>query len=111
MNLQTFKAPTMAECLAEVKRVMGTDAVILLTRVRQQESHDIPPELFDEYMLLIENQVERELAAEIIKGLHRTLRPDHLTQKPFVREKIADQLEKLLPTAGPIARSKAFGPH
>src|SRR5205814_435309 len=32
MNLQTFKAPTMAECLAEVKRVMGTDAVILHTR-------------------------------------------------------------------------------
>ena len=210
MNLQTFKAPTMAECLAEVKRIMGTDAVILhtrtyvtrqwlglrrrevveitagrglnsgarasrrigtvqprymeapappqqrpalappaeagsanghavlnspagstaimvglsndmgkltvmvgdlLTRVRQQESPDIPQELFDDYMLLIENQVERDLAAEIIKGLHRTLRPDHLTQKQFVREKIADQLEKLLPTAGPIARSKAFGPH
>src|SRR3954471_7429152 len=32
MNLQTFRAPTMAECLSEVKRVMGTDAVILHTR-------------------------------------------------------------------------------
>src|SRR6185369_14292985 len=32
MNLQTFRAPTMAECLAEVKRVMGPDAVILHTR-------------------------------------------------------------------------------
>src|SRR5438128_12334925 len=32
MNLQTFKAPTMAECLAEVKRVLGADAVILHTR-------------------------------------------------------------------------------
>src|SRR4051794_34528297 len=32
MNLQTFRAPSMAECLAEVKRVMGPDAVILHTR-------------------------------------------------------------------------------
>src|SRR4051812_33780615 len=32
MNLQTFRAPTMAECLGEVKRVMGPDAVILHTR-------------------------------------------------------------------------------
>src|SRR6185503_10796239 len=32
MNLQTFRAPTMAECLAEVKRVMGPEAVILHTR-------------------------------------------------------------------------------
>src|SRR3954470_23202564 len=32
MNLQTFRAPTMAECLSEVKRVMGTEAVILHTR-------------------------------------------------------------------------------
>ncbi len=229
MNLQTFRAPTMAECLSEVKRVMGTDAVILHTRtyvirqwlgfkrremveitagrglnsgarggavrringsasrggdsngggtatlvapterqptyidvsaratnalpppdhvangqailsspaggtalmmglskdvtkltemmnelmsnVRQQQTPDIPEELFADYMQLVENQIERELAAEIIKGLHRTLRPDHLTQKSFVREKIADQLEKLLPTAGPIVRSKAFGPH
>src|SRR4051812_5378668 len=32
MNLQTFRAPTMAECLSDVKRVMGPDAVILHTR-------------------------------------------------------------------------------
>src|SRR3954464_7771183 len=32
MNLQTFKAPTMAECLALVKAAMGLDAVILHTR-------------------------------------------------------------------------------
>lgn len=32
MNLQTFKAPTMAEALTQVKSTMGTDAVILHTR-------------------------------------------------------------------------------
>src|SRR3954470_17518394 len=32
MNLQTFRAPTMAEALGQVKNVMGQDAVILHTR-------------------------------------------------------------------------------
>src|SRR5437879_3981023 len=32
MNLQTFKAPTMAEALTQVKSNMGMDAVILHTR-------------------------------------------------------------------------------
>src|SRR6516164_6140604 len=32
MQLQTFKAPTMAAALAQVKREMGTSAVILHTR-------------------------------------------------------------------------------
>jgi flagellar biosynthesis protein FlhF len=32
MTLKTYQAPTMAECLAEVKRDLGRDAVILHTR-------------------------------------------------------------------------------
>ena len=215
MNLQTFRAPTMAECLAEVKRVMGPDAVILHTRTltikrllglkrreiveitagrglnggprdrrrprsmmagaggggyvdgggggtatmapprpsgtvtvsmpsgqpqlplvahdgpamkelsdqmndlrkmmrelqRNKEAPEVPEELYEDYELLIANQVERPLAEEIIRTIHRTLRPDHLAQKQFVREKIAEQLEKHLPTAGPIQRIKASGPH
>src|SRR5438128_1366834 len=35
MNLQTFKAATMAEALQQVKSVMGHDAVILHTRTYQ----------------------------------------------------------------------------
>lgn len=202
MNLQTFQAPTMAECLSDVKRVMGSDAVImhtrtyiirkwfgfkrremveitagrarqvrrtpmpappkyvesqatasarpavfepvangkallespaansaimvgisndmtklttmvsdLVTRVRQQQDPDIPEELADDYAMLMENQVERELAVEIIKTLHRTLRPDHLGQRQFVREKIADLLEKQIPTTAGITKSKVSGPH
>jgi flagellar biosynthesis protein FlhF len=200
MNLQTFKAPTMAECLAEVKRTIGPDAVImhtrtyvirkwlglkrremveitagrarqvrrtpiqptfrepppqalpqkqlmepasnaralletsvgsgaimvglsndmnklttmvstLMTTVRQQQAPDVPDELVEEFVMLVEHQVDRELALEIVKSIHRTLRPDHLAQREFVREKITDQLEKLLPTTGPIVRSKVSGPH
>jgi flagellar biosynthesis protein FlhF len=51
------------------------------------------------------------VAEEIVKTLHRTLRPDHLQQRQFVREKIAEQLERLLPVSGPITRTKTSGPH
>src|SRR5688500_16900702 len=51
MNLQTFKASTMAEALGQVKHVMGHDAVILHTRtyhtrymlgLRRRASVEIP---------------------------------------------------------------------
>jgi flagellar biosynthesis protein FlhF len=51
------------------------------------------------------------LAGEIIKTLQKQLRPEHFSQKEFVREKLAEQVEKLLPTSGPIVRNKAVGPH
>jgi len=78
---------------------------------RRTTSPAIPEELAEEFELLVENQVERELAEEICKTIHRTLRPDHLAQKQFVREKIAEQLEKLLPTSGAIVRTRTIGPH
>lgn len=207
MNLQTFKATTMAEALAQVKHTMGADAVILHTRtyrqrywlgIRRQEiveitagrdlrtvprpirktppqaqlagygravsglssmpartpaengrqllespaagsammlgltqdvtslknmvkdlmtqtrlgqSPQVPEELFDQYLHLTQNQVSQELATELVKSLHRQLRPEHLSQAQFVRDKLAEQLEKMLPTSGPIRRTRANGPH
>src|SRR5688572_981868 len=35
MNLKTFRAPTMAEALTQVKSAMGSDAIILHTRTLQ----------------------------------------------------------------------------
>jgi flagellar biosynthesis protein FlhF len=80
-------------------------------RDRMKDAPDVAAELYDEYQLLIDNLVERELAEEIMKILSRSLRPDHLAQKQFVREKVAEELAKQLPTSGPIQRIKATGPH
>jgi flagellar biosynthesis protein FlhF len=210
MNLQTFKAPSMVEALAQVKKTMGQDAVILHTRtyanrtwfglrkreiveitagqglnvgprrkmatapaprqienvtyspkahgspsvglqsrempgrelmataaannimmaslsqelssikqemkqlvhqVRQQGGPAVPEDLFGHYQGLIENQVAEELAQDILKNLLKTVRPEYFTQSTFVREKICEQLEKLLPTSGPIQKTKKVGPH
>lgn len=83
----------------------------LVTQTRQRQAPHVPEELFDYYLRLIENQVAEELAGDLIKALHKSIRPEHLAQPQFVRGKLAEQLAKLLPTSGPITRTKAVGPH
>jgi flagellar biosynthesis protein FlhF len=209
MNLQTFKAPTMAQALAQVRTAMGSDAVILHTRtyqmrlwlglkrrdvveiiagrgiqtarrtkqgtapatgygpgfsrgavlpsaqptirgpvensrqllqtpaagnaimlginqevcqlkrmmtdlIKEQRSAQmpqVPQELFEHYLRLIQNQVADELAREIIKTLEREIRPEYLSQPEYVRQRLAEQIEKLVPTAAPIKRKRETGPH
>jgi flagellar biosynthesis protein FlhF len=83
----------------------------LVTQTRVKQTPQIPEEFFDYFVQLLSSEVDEQLAADIIKTLHKTLRPEHLQNPEFVREKLAEQLEKLLPTAGPIVRTKTQGPH
>ena len=83
----------------------------LVATTRHQQCPQVPEDLFDYYMQLITNQVAEEVAADIVKTLQKQVRPEHLAQPEFVREKLAEQLEKLVPTSGPISRTKAHGPH
>jgi len=83
----------------------------LVNEVRHKQAPQVPEELFSHYMQLIENQVATEIAMELIKSVREQLRPDQLQQPALVKERIAEQVEKLIPVAGPIARSKTVGPH
>jgi len=83
----------------------------LLTQSRHSKAPQVPEELFDYYLQLIQNQVADELAMDVIRTLQTSVRPEHFGQPEFVRERLADQIEKMLPTAGPIVRTKARGPH
>ncbi|MDP9173030.1 MAG: flagellar biosynthesis protein FlhF [Planctomycetota bacterium] len=83
----------------------------LVKQSRQKRCPEVPQELFEHYNQLIQNQVAEELATEMIKTLHRSIRPEHMNQADFVREKLADQIERMLPSSGPIVRTKAVGPH
>jgi flagellar biosynthesis protein FlhF len=62
-------------------------------------------------MQLIENQVADEIAADIIHTIQKQVRPEQYAQADLMRERIAEQVEKLLPTTGPIKRTKTVGPH
>jgi flagellar biosynthesis protein FlhF len=95
------------------QEVSGLKTVVqeLVTKVTHSSCPQIPEELFSYYSQLIENQVAQELATGMIKTLQRQIRPEHIRQADFVRSKLAEQIEKLLPAAGPIVRSKTSGPH
>jgi flagellar biosynthesis protein FlhF len=106
-------AATSAAMLSISQEVSALKSMVkdLVTTTRHQQCPNVPEDLFDYYMQLITNQVAEEVAADIVKTLQTQVRPEHLAQPEFVKEKIAEQLEKLIPTAGPIARTKQHGPH
>src|SRR5258706_4896252 len=83
----------------------------LVKQSRAQNNPQVPEELFEYYMNLIQNQVANELAEEVIKNIQGTLRPDQKKNPEIIREKLAEQLERMMPVAGPIVRTKASGPH
>jgi flagellar biosynthesis protein FlhF len=83
----------------------------LVDTMHKKEAPQVPEELFDYYLKLVDNQVAEELASDIVCTLRRSLRPEHLQNPSFVRDKIAEQIEKLIPASGPIVRTKATGPH
>lgn len=214
MQLQSFRAPTMAEALAQVKKTLGRDAVILQTRTIQQrqmlglkrkelieitasaqtgagdrqqgQQHqptcrptaprasagaasissapvaplpghplsnvrqlmeqpvtgniiinslakevsslksmvqelvdrskvgagvEVPEELFSHYLMLIENQVAEEIAAGMLRQIKGTLSPDQLLQSDYVKLRILEQIERLIPPSAPIRRTRHEGPH
>jgi flagellar biosynthesis protein FlhF len=83
----------------------------LVKETRASRAPQVPQELFDHYLNLIQNQVAEELAEEIVRNLHSHVRPEHLANADFMRDKLAEQLERMLPVAGPIVRTRKTGPH
>ncbi|MFI5377748.1 MAG: flagellar biosynthesis protein FlhF [Tepidisphaerales bacterium] len=90
---------------------LKTAVMELVRETRAAKTPNVPEELFDHYLQLIRSQVEQQLAADLIRDLRSTLRPEHLKNESFVRDRLAERIEKLLPTTGPIVRTKTVGPH
>ena len=106
-------AATSAAMLSISSEVSALKSMVkdLVTTTRHQQCPNVPEDLFEYYMQLVTNQVAEEVAADIVKTLQKQVRPEHLANPEFVKEKLAEQLEKLIPTAGPITRTKPSGPH
>jgi flagellar biosynthesis protein FlhF len=83
----------------------------LVNHTTRSRCPQIPEELFDYYNQLIQSQVAEELASSMIKTLQTQIRPEHARQPEFVKLKLTEQIERLLPSAGPIVRTKTVGPH
>ncbi len=83
----------------------------LVKEVRHRATPNVPADLFEHYLKLIENDVAEELATDIIRSVQRSLKPEQHTNGDLVREKLVEHIEKLIPTSGKIERKKAVGPH
>ncbi|HEV7300473.1 MAG TPA: flagellar biosynthesis protein FlhF [Tepidisphaeraceae bacterium] len=83
----------------------------LVKQTRAAGAPQVPEDLLEYYTQMVGNQVAEELAADVLKTIQRQSRPEMLQNGEFVREKIAEQLEKLIPTSGGIRRTKTVGPH
>jgi flagellar biosynthesis protein FlhF len=71
----------------------------------------VPEELYRHYRQLIESQVAAELAEDIIKSVRLQVPAGYLGNEAFVREKVSEQLERLLPASGPIRKTKTGSSH
>ena len=111
--LMETPAATSAAMLSISKEVSDLKTLVkdLVTTNRSRACPQVPEELLDYYVQLITNQVADELAADVVKSLQKQMRPEHLAQPEYVKEKLAEQLEKLIPVSGPIVRTKTTGPH
>jgi flagellar biosynthesis protein FlhF len=83
----------------------------LVGHVRHQQAPQVPENLFEHYLKLVEKQVAAELALEIVQTIQRNHRPEMLSNEDFVRERMMEQIAKLVPVSGPIVRTRSDGPH
>ncbi|HUU83364.1 MAG TPA: flagellar biosynthesis protein FlhF [Phycisphaerae bacterium] len=193
MKLKTFQARTMAQVLAQVKRALGRDAVILHTRTftqgglfgwgghpvveitaarhnadvpvydptakaagkrpgqngnagrasssvaparpapdtvglaaelgdlkelvhelvretRRSRDPALPEELFDTYLRLVQGRVSDEVARQLILQVADELGESGLRDPAAVRRRLADYVQTMLPTSGPIQLADGPGP-
>src|SRR5205085_12317691 len=76
---------SLTQDVGKLKQAM-TD---LLHETRQHNAPQVPEQLFEYYLQLIQNHVAEELAGDILKSIQRENRPEYLSQPNFVREKLA----------------------
>ena len=90
-----------------LKKMMGD----LLTATRHKQAPQVPEELFGLFELLKQNRVDEELAGDIVKALQRQVRAEHYTNAAYMRDRLLEQIERMIPVGGAITRTKKTGPH
>ena len=99
----------MMSISTEVRELRGV-MEDLVRRSKREAAPQVPEDLFEHYSHLIQNQVAEELATDMVRQL-QTYRPDQLSQTGFIREKLTEQVERMIPVSGAIQRKKQVGPH
>jgi len=99
----------MMSISSEVRELRGV-MEDLVKRAKRESAPQVPEKLFDYYTNLIQNQVADELATDMVRQL-QAYRPEQLQQSGFVRDRLTEQVERMIPSSGAIERKKEVGPH
>jgi flagellar biosynthesis protein FlhF len=83
----------------------------LVGEIRTGRNPKVPQELRDYYRKLVDLCIPPEIALDLVRTVRLQCRAEKLQQSDYAWERLAEQVEKLLPVAGPIRRVKAAGPH
>ncbi len=77
----------------------------LVREQRQLHTPDMPEQLFDLYLNLIQREVADEMAREMMQKLRKTMTGDQLLHADLVRRKLVEVMDSMICTAGPICRN------
>lgn len=100
---------TDAAVLAEVGSLKSM-VMDLIKQTKRTQNGNVPQELFDVYLGLVENAVAEELAQKIVGDMRSTLSSAQLANTSVVKAQLGKALESMLPTAGPIRLATVGGP-
>lgn len=78
----------------------------LSDQIRSSKTPDVTGPLRDAFMNLIENDVEHQLASEIIQNVHNSLSPDQRDDAGAVEEVVLQVIASLVKVAGPAKPTK-----
>lgn len=91
-------APRPADQVTDEIRQIRRMVTRMMRDKADQPRPDMPDQLFNEYLALLEQEVTQELADEIVQGVRGSLTEKQLSSKRSIRAAVAKQVAKLIPT-------------
>ena len=84
--------------LAAIRQMVGD----LVRQNRSAKMPELPEELFEAYMHLLESEVADELARQIIQSLRSQMSGQESADRRRVRDALVDCISRMIPTAGGV---------
>jgi flagellar biosynthesis protein FlhF len=91
----------LANQLADLRNLVEN----LVREQRHLHAPQMPEQIFDVYLDLIQKEVADEIARELLKEAQRNITGKQAASADIVRTKVVEAMEKLIATAGPIGRN------
>ncbi len=96
----------LKEELTDIRRMVAD----LVREARSSRMPELPEELFQAYLELLESEVAEEMARDLVESLRKELGPDEAVDHARVRDLLIECISRMIPTAGPVELERGKGP-